>query len=384
MVTSKKTIAIIIFICAFLIYFLTSAGNTPYNQYTLLGKAFLQGRLYITKVAPWLEKVPIDGNNFFIANPPMPAIIAMPFVAVFGERFPQQVISWILGAGVVVLAFLISLKIKNSIKLALFSSLLIGFANIFWFIASVGSMWYLAQVVATFFVLLAIFELYNKKRVALITVFVGFAFLARVQAIFFLPFFIYILSDKKSVLKNIVVCLLAILPAIFVFGIYNYLRFRSPLETGLRLIPGLVNEPWFNRGLFSPSYIPPHLKILLYSFPSFSNKFPFVFPTLSGLAIWLTSPVFVFSLLGQGRNRLLLPAWITIIFIILLDLAYGSSGISQFGYRYAIDIYPLIFLLVIENFSYRELRCYHWIILALSVLVNLWGVVLINKLGFVA
>jgi len=200
----KRTtlIAFILFIFSLAVYFFTSKGNTPFDHYTLLANSFLHGKLYITKNAPWLEKVPINRNDFYVAEPPLPAVLAIPFVGIFGLNFPQQIISEVLGAGCVVLGFFISLEIKNSLKIAIWSALLMGFGNIIWFLSADGSVWYLAQVTAIFFVLLAINEFCGKKRIGLIALFTSLAFLARIQMIFYLPLFILIFSSKKNLLKN--------------------------------------------------------------------------------------------------------------------------------------------------------------------------------------
>lgn len=382
----KRTtlIAFILFIFSLAVYFFTSKGNTPFDHYTLLANSFLHGKLYITKNAPWLEKVPINRNDFYVAEPPLPAVLAIPFVGIFGLNFPQQIISEVLGAGCVVLGFFISLEIKNSLKIAIWSALLMGFGNIIWFLSADGSVWYLAQVTAIFFVLLAINEFCGKKRIGLIALFTSLAFLARIQMIFYLPLFILIFSSKKNLLKNIAISFVVALPIFSLFGLYNYLRFGNFLETGLKLIPGLTKEPWFSSGLFSLSYIPGHLNLLFNSYPKISNKFPFVLPTLGGLAIWITSPVFIFALLNNPKNKTVALSWITLIFIILLDLSYGSAGISQFGYRYAVDIYPILFLLTIRSISNHNLKAIHWVLLFISIIVNLWGVLFVNKLGFVA
>ncbi len=380
MVKKRNIIALLLFITSFFVYLLTSGGNTIFNHYTLLANAFLHGKLYIEKAAPWLEQVPITKGSFYVANPPMPAVIAMPFVAIFGEDFPQQIVAHLIGAFIVVCVFFVSLKIKNSLKLAVWSSLLAGFGNIIWFLSADGSMWYLAQLTSALFLIMAIHELYNKKRIALITLFVCLAFLSRIQSIFYLPFFILAASTKSGFIKNLVISCLSAFPFIALFGLYNDLRFGDIFQTGLKLIPGLVNEPWFRNGIFSPTYIKDHFNLLFNSYPVFSSKFPFVIPTRSALAIWITSPVFILALNNNLKDKIVFSVWITIIFITLLDLSYGSPGISQFGYRYAVDIYPLIFLLIIKSAARTGIKWYHWVLLVLSVLVNLWGVVFLNKL----
>lgn len=381
MVKKRILISFILFFVSFLIYLISSNGDTPYNQYTLLANAFIHGKLYVSEIAPWLEKVPIDQNSFFVANPPMPAVLSIPFVLLFSEKFPQQIISFLMGAGIVVSTFLLSFKIKGNLPVAIWSALLAGFGNIVWFLSANGSMWYLAQTTSVFFIMLAINEIYGKKRSFLVGSYLAFSFLTRIQTIVYVPFFVFLLW-KNINKKDTIIFSIILLSSLFIFGLYNYLRFGDFFQTGLKLIPGLTNEPWFSEGLFNISYIPDHLKILLTKMPVFSNNFPYIYPTLTGLAIWITSPVFILAFFNK-KSVINLVSWLTLVAIAIINLSYGSTGTSQFGYRYAVDFYPLIFLLIIKSINNTGLKWYHWALLIFSILINGWGVLWINKFGWV-
>ncbi|MDP1710018.1 MAG: hypothetical protein Q8L28_00145, partial [bacterium] len=168
-----KKLVFIFSIIAFITYFLTSAGKTPYDYFTRLSTAFLQGKYYITESPPWLsELVPGPYGRFYIIQPPMPAILAMPFVYLF-NNFQQQILAHILGAGLVILTVTLSFRIKKDLKLAIWSGLLVGFGSIVWYEAATGSVWYLSQVTSAFFLTAALVESFGKKRPLLIGVFLG-------------------------------------------------------------------------------------------------------------------------------------------------------------------------------------------------------------------
>ena len=77
-------LALLLSLFCFFIYFITSPGNTSYNYFTRLADAFLNQRYYLTEGPPWLnELIPIGNDRFFVAYAPMPAIVAIPFVAFF-------------------------------------------------------------------------------------------------------------------------------------------------------------------------------------------------------------------------------------------------------------------------------------------------------------
>jgi hypothetical protein len=61
---------------------------------------------------------------------------------------------------------------------------------------------------------------------------------------------------------------------------------------------------------------------------------------------------------------------------------YGNPGVSQFGYRFAGDIYPLLFLLTARGMRGR-VPALGAVLIAASVLVNAWGVVW-QRFGWIA
>lgn len=314
----------------------------------------------------------------------MPAILSMPFVFLFGNRFEQQFLAHILGAGIAALTYLISMNIKKDIRLALWSSTLVGAGTIVWFLSATGSSWYLGQISAAFFLTAGIFESLNKKRAFLIGVFLGAAFLSRLHTILSLPLFLYLLFDKKDWFKNYLFLGLGIIPfAIFNFY-YNFIRFGVIWDKAYVLIPGLMNEPWFAKGLFHPSYIPENLRVMFASFPIVMNNFPFLKPSWGGLAIWITTPAFVYSLFADIKEKAVQFSWLSIFLISLVVLSHGTTGFAQFGYRFAVDFYPILIFLVIKGAARMKFAWHHWLLLMISVLVNLWGVILINKLGIVS
>jgi hypothetical protein len=384
-----KRLSVFLFLFAIIIYFITSAGNTPYNYFTRLADAFLHGRYWLEEQPPWLsELVPAEGERYYTIQPPMPAILSIPLVAIFGKNFPQQYIAHFLGAGLVILTAKVAYLIKGGKKLALWGGLLIGFGSIVWYLSARGSVWYLGQVSAAFFLTAALAEALSKKRASLIGAFLGAAYLSRLHTILSLPFFLYLLDSKPSLdkqkLKKYFLLFTGILPFLGFDAIYNFVRFNVPWDKGYFLVPGILDEPWFSRGMLNPIYIVDHLKLLFWSFPKLQPSFPYIQPSWMGLAIWITTPAFVFSLRSPAKEGQTKMAWLAIFLIFLLLALRGGTGWTQFGYRYAVDFYPFLTLLTIKGVARDGLKWHHWFLLALGILVNLWGVLWINKFGWVS
>lgn len=370
-----------------IIYLITSAGKTPYDYFVRLADAFIHGRYYLTENPSWLsELIPSSSHKFYVPYPPGPSLLLTPLVFVFGNEFPQQVLAHILGAGIVVLTMLISLKIKKDKNLTVWSGALIGLGSIVWFLSSVGSAWYLGQITSCFFLTLALYEVLTKKRFWIIGVSLGFCYVSRPHVILSLPFFIYVLrNDFKKITNFIELFLpLSILAGFDCF--YNFIRYGVPFNKAYFLLPKILKEtnmPWFSKGVMNISYIPNGLDVAFLSLPKFLNHPPYVQPSWSGLSILITTPAFVFSLGAKLKEGIVKFSWLTIFFIFLVVLMHGGAGFAQFGYRFAVDFYPFLMLLTIKGVSRSGLKWYHWVLLFMGVIVNLWGVLWINKFGWV-
>lgn len=378
-------ISIVLFCITLFVYYLTSAGNTPYDYFTRLAHAFLEGKYWIEENPPWLsELIPGIQNRYYIVHPPMPAIVLAP-ILIFFKNLPQQYLAHAMGAGISVAFFLASLKVKDSYLHALWVWALVTFGNILWFLSAVGSSWYLGQVSSAFFLSFGILEVVGKKRAIILGLLLGAAYLSRVQAILFLPFFVFaILKDRQNVIKRIVYFLLGIAPFLLFNAIYNYLRFGVPWDIGYTLIPGVLTEPWYVKGIFDFSYIPSNLRVMFTALPLFKSEFPYVTPSWGGLAIWITTPAFVYALWNPIKDRLAIIGWVCTLGVALAIFSHGGTGFTQFGYRYAVDFYPMLFYFVVIGVTKKNLTWHHWLLLSLSILVNTWGVLWINRFGWVS
>jgi hypothetical protein len=369
----------------FIIYSATSGGATPYNYFTRLAIALLHGKYYLDTNPTWLnELIPIATGKFVEVYPPAPAIVSIPFILIFGAGFQQQILSQIMGALAAFVWGVMAYQKSGKKLISLWIFLLTSLGNIVWFMSSNGSVWYTGQISAFLFLTLTIYESLNKKRLPLLILYFGLAFLSRLQVVLALPLIVYLNLDILRDFKKLLSFALGLAFFGIVYGIYNYLRFGSFIETGYGLIPGVLSEPWFQKGIFNISYIPNHLKVLFTSLPIFLKKFPFVEPSWGGLSIWITSPVFIYSLFANFKKREVQFSWLSILLIALVVMSHGSTGFVQFGYRFAVDFYPLILFLLVEAVSKAKLKWHHWLLLSVSILVNFWGVIFINKFGFAA
>jgi hypothetical protein len=343
---SRETyLAILLSILVFIIYLFSGRDRgIHYNYFIYLADSFLHGRLDILFHPPWLNELVFWQGHYFTVYPPMPAILLMPFVAVFGINFPQPLLSVIVGSINVFLCYLVISKLFNK-NIGLWTSFLYAFGSMQWFHASVGSAWYIAHIIAMFFVWLALLEIATKKRLFIIGLLIGFAYLARLPAILAFVFVIIYFHDqffcleKKKLnihFKNCFFFALGFLPALIFNVLYNYFRFRVPYDIGYILLP-ISNESWYRYGLFNIRYIPIHLTEILTALPKFINKPPFVIPSIFVMALWFVTPVLLIIIKAKYRTKLIFASLITILTMSIPGLMHGGNEFTQFGYRNALD-----------------------------------------------
>ncbi len=392
---NRQTLVLVtLFVVAFAVYYVTGEGySNNYNYYVRLADAFLHGRLFLLDNPSWLnELIPLNGV-YYVVYPPFPAVIMTPLVAIFGLNLNQTLVSIFFGAFTVALSYILSCDLRKSqnyfsnFSFSVWAAVLFGFGTIFWWIASVGSVWLIAQVFATFFMFLALHEAFGKSRPLLIGLLVGASYWCRLPTILGIFFFAFLILSRqpahqwKEKLRQALPSLgkLAVGAGVFVFFnfIYNYARFGTFLDAGYWMIPGIQNEPWFSEGLFSLSYIPANLKAFLLGLPTISlDPLSVMFP-LTGVAIWFTTPAFVFALKSKLRDAVSVACWIAVFAIAFVLFTKGLSGWG-FGYRYALDFYPFLFVLTLKGFG-KELRWYHKVLIIVGVIVNLIGTVAVNQ-----
>lgn len=346
----------------------------------------------------WLsELVPAGNQKWFVVQPPMPALLALPFVAFFGISFPQQVLAHIVGATIAVVSMMIAKVVVGKKSVMIWTALLTGVGTIMWYESATGSVWYLGQLTAALFLLLGVYETLTKKRPFMVGLALGAAYLSRVHTILSIVFFVYMLRDELFNIaalktrrfmqvinwkKNIYFAS-GLGVFLFINALYNYLRFGVIWDKGYFLIPGILNEPWFSKGMLNIAYMRDHLELLFWKLPLFTSEHPYIKPSWYGLAIWITTPAFFVALRAPLKNKTVWVSWISILLIFLILSLRGGTGWTQFGYRYAIDFHAFLIYLTLLGIKKTGLKNYYWVLLFIGIVVNLWGVLWINKFGWV-
>jgi hypothetical protein len=397
-ISKTAVILVLLFVAAFGVYWVTGEGHTWYDYYVRLADALLHGRLYLLDNPSWLnELIPNpNGPGWYVVYPPLPAFLMTPFVAIWGLNLNQTLFGLFFAAATVSIAYMLSKSVlkkaqdappNNNYSSYVWFAVLFGFSTIFWYLSSVGSVWLIAQVIATFFMFLALYEAFNKNRPLLIGLLVGASFWCRLPTVLGI-FFFAALAIFQQPIKGVAgkfksalpyLLKLAIGTGIFVVFefLYNYVRFGTIFPVGYWMIPGVLDEPWFSHGHFSLLYIPDNLTPFLTGLPILTSVAPYVQFPMSGIAIWITTPAFIFALKSKIKDYVTWSSWLAIFCIAAVIFTNAATGWG-FGYRYAMDFYPFLFILTVRGMG-NNLRWYHKLLIVIGIIVNCWGVIAINK-----
>ncbi|MEJ8572626.1 glycosyltransferase family 39 protein [Microbaculum marinum] len=370
-----------ILLAGLLLRALTEPGDT--NSYAPLADAFLHGRLDITGCVD-VDCAIHDGRTWVIF-PPLPAVLAMPFVAMFGPGF----------AGFIALALVataVSLwmwwRIFGRLSLdrpaAIWLLLALAFGTPLYYVTIRGDgVWFFAQSTAFLLVTFAIHQTLRGSTLWLAGLAIGLAFLSRQMSLFYLPFlFVLALRTDEPLIslrwphwRRALALGLPVAAALAVYFLYNYARFGDPLDTGYGYMmpPGpddrtMVDDRLDRYGLFSSAYL---LFNVMYLFVQ-GFHLEFAGPTMTvpqmldsaGTSLLAASPFVLLAVFAPLRRPVAIGV-LTILIIAVPILFYHSNGFTQYNaQRYVLDWLPV--LLVILAFALRRAH----LLPALQVLVT--------------
>ena len=148
-----------------------------YNHFVWQADAFLHGRFgiaypvvdgpfvngYFQDIMP-LPSAPGTPSYGLLPFPPLPAVMLMPFVAVFGLATDAQLFGAVLGAINVGLAWRLTTRLTEQRAAAFLATLFFAFGTVHWYAAIISTTWFLAHVVAITFLLLGITLALDAER----------------------------------------------------------------------------------------------------------------------------------------------------------------------------------------------------------------------------
>ncbi len=370
-----------------LFYFSIKATQQHFDYTSRIASALLQGDLGLRQPAPsWLnEMVPANGRYYSVF--PLGAVLSMMPVAVLQKiklvhDFPGHALAALIAALSVWFLFRLSVIGTESLPRRIILSLVPIFGTWTWCNLGFGGAWQLALGLAVLGQVAALYFVLVEFRPLVAGAFLALAIGNRTELALCLPIFIYFLvrgiapdsRDLKSLVqqsreKSRVFIYFLIVPVALglLTAIYNYARFHSIFDFGYSHIPNVLQEPWYQHGLFSLQAIPWNIHKMLFEGFRDAPNFPFITFYPFGCSIFLASP-FLFLLFREGGPHKA-AAWIAIGLLTFALWAHGNPGGWQFSYRYAMVLLPWMFLLLLGN-GRAKLSVIELSLFVISVTIN--------------
>jgi hypothetical protein len=354
--------AVVFGVVAAAIYLYSSSRERENLDYFVrLADAFLHGRLMVLEAPSWLnELIPTDGG-WYVAYPPMPGVLLVPVVAIFGTTIHQQVASSILGAVDVGLAWLVLGHFGLTPRVRAFLTAAFGFGTVLWYVSEVGSVWYIAHVVAVGFSLAAILLALQGRWPLACGFLIGCAALSRLPVLLTAPFVLALLVRlpwpprpsfvSRSVLWSTVRFGAGMAVPLIVLAAYNVARFGSPTDLGYEKIPGVLEDQFYQEGVLSLEYIPRNLYAIFLRSWNYIDDPPFLQPSWWGLSIVLSTPLMLWLVKGDRRDPRVVYAAIGAAVAAIPIITHGNVGFTQYGYRFSLDVQPLLFVVLATAFT---------------------------------
>lgn len=365
-------------------------GGTPTKSYWhLLADAFLHGRLYLID-PPTFHDLTLFNGNWYVPNPPMPALVMLPYTwAVGPDGVSTTAFSAVFGGLNAVLMFLVLeqaahrgwVQVSFSGRLWLTALFALGTPNLW--LAGNGRMWFVSQVLTLTFCLLAAWLALARRSPWLVGTALGMAVAARSNVFVLWPFlvsiFLEILKDEygqvkwKPLVSWMVQSAVPVVLAVFGLLAYNAARFNNPLDFGYLTINGdpKIVQDVQAYGMFHPHFLARNLRILFLGLPRLTTDFSRLFP-LEGLSLWVTTPALFFLIARYPRRWWTAGAWLSVLLSIGMLALYHNSGANQFGYRYLLDFAVPLWLLLAAAIGRKPGRLFYVLVMA-SIAINLLG-----------
>ena len=370
-------------------YLFDQATTPDVAYFNHLADAFWQGRLYLAAPPATLDLTLYQGQ-WYVPFPPLPALLMMPWVAMMGvESLNTVLFCTLFGAFNVALIFLILTGLAHQqwtqLKTAdnLWLTLLFGLGSVHWYMATNGSVWFVAQICTVTFVALAVWIAVVRGSPWLVGLALALAVATRPTVLLTWPLLFGIAAmdtqnhphpwrhrARWSLQSVIPICLV-----IVALLLYNQARFDHPLDFGYLKanVADALRPDLLRYGQFHLHYVPKNLWALLLAGPQWDPALNFWRPDGEGMSLLLTTPALIYLARARQRSWLVIGGWLAIALLLIPLLCYYNTGWWQFGYRFSLDFMTPVMVLLALAVRTRisaSLR----VLIGLGIFANLYGV----------
>ena len=336
--------------------------STPYNNYVLLADAWLHGHLWINWPGESVSDALLWDGRRYVIEGPIPAILILPFVAIFGEHANQTTLAAALCAIAVATAWSIARRLGASENDRLWLVVFLFAGTSLWWCSMLGDVWFIAHSSAVCFTMLAIRELLGRQRAWLVALLAVCAFESRFSMVLAVPFYALFLvrggiapevrrPNRVVQLARLRALAFVLAPAAVLWVLYNEARWNLWYDVGYT---AFYHQDSWGQPTGSPfrlAYLPYELYSFFLQAPVLAEYRqlaipPFFKVDVHGLALTWTSPALVLAFLAKTTRKYRLVMWTLILVLWIPSLVYYLNGWWQFGMRHALDFEPFVFVLM--------------------------------------
>ncbi len=343
---------------ALLVYSFVAIGTMSITQaeqplaYAYLADAFAHGSLALRTPPEQLTGVLSYAGNSYIAHGPLPALLLVPMVLIVGVDGSASLLVLLLGAVNVGLTTLV-LQAASQAGVLRLNRLRQGLLILFFatgsvqlVAATVGASTTIEALAAYSCVALgylAALRLSGVRAFLALGLAIAAALLTRWPAALALIWPLVWLwrseqRAQRSPLPGVLLLLLPLLAGAAGMGWYNWARFGSPFESGLRYFAHQGVAAFFQQqGVFAPAALLKNLPLLLFAHPLVGGS------TSYGLLV--LSPLFLVAFMARREQHTMLPLLaITIVFSALPGLLTNVLAPQLVGLAALDFMLPLLLL----------------------------------------
>ncbi len=336
----------------------------------------------------------------YVSFPPLPAVVMLPFVAIWKLAFNDVLFTALWAAINPMLLFLLLRALvrrglsRRSVGDDLWLTVMFGVGSVYYYCSVVGQVWFTAHIIAVTTVIGFGWAVLDAARPSLAGLFVGLALATRPPGFAALPLLflweavrvtgaLTVVAGRRRFVPNRALAAKLIrfgapLAAVLsVLLIHNWARFANPFEFGHRYL----NVQWQERiqrfGLLNYHFLSRNLAAALILLPRVLTKWPYIKISQHGMSLLLTSPTLAYTVVPAERSRLMVPLWLTVLGVALPSLLYQNSGYVQLGYRFSLDY--MVFLIMILAVGSRPLSRLFKLLVAVSIPINLFLAIIFDR-----
>jgi hypothetical protein len=398
---ARYRVDLILFLASLAAYAVSSGGLLAHQSlaphFVYQAEAFLHGQLALTVAQPPnLNDWVLLGRRWYVSFPPFPAILMMPFVAVFGLSFNDVAFTLFFSAANVALLYrlLRRLQAQRAEWEHAALALIYGFGTLAWSCGIRGEVWFTAETIGVTLTLLYLHAALEARHPVLAGLAVGCAAITRTPLAFSAIFFVFEaltpdgpvewarLRDPgrwRSALPRLLPYVAAILAVAVPMAAMNHARFGSFSEFGhSHLYANRVNAQIQRYGLFHYAFLERNLHDAFTRLPIIQLHPLRIGFSGEGMSLFVTTPLFFWLLWPRQKPRLHRALWLTVALVALPGFFYQNSGYLQFGFRFSLDYTP--YLIVLLALGARPFTRLFWAAALAGVAVNAWGAAVFNRL----